>query len=140
MQKPPVHPPDHTDDAVVFILLLVFVVMLAAALLGSPTVFAYGTVGALAGFMGIALVRRRDSVTWVPPIAATLVLLGAVTGIFVYQDSPVRSPADTVGGFQTATAFVVYGIWIPAFFTVGVGFAAVFDRLYREPDSSERGQ
>ena len=50
-------------------------------------------------------------------------------GLFLYQDAPVRSVGDTVGGFQVGTAFLIYGVWIPAFFTLGVGFALVFDRL-----------
>jgi hypothetical protein len=32
-------------------------------------------------------------------------------------------------GFQAGTAFVVYGIWLPAFFTLGVTYVLVFDRL-----------
>lgn len=124
-------------DTFVLVLLLVFVTMLMAAVLGSPTAFAYGTIVALGLFMGLAFVRRDDPVTAIPPLAATLVLLVAMTGLLLYQDTPVHSVDDTVGGFQHGTAFLIYGIWIPAFFTLGVGFAAVFNRL-EDPSRRER--
>lgn len=128
------------DGAVLFLLLLL-IVMLVAALVGSPGVFASSMITTLGLFMGLAFVRRSDPVTWIPPIAATLVLAASMIGLFLYQDAPVRSVGDTVGGFQAGTAFLIYGVWIPAFFTLGVGFAVVFDRL-EDPDRRdvEQGQ
>jgi hypothetical protein len=113
----------------VLALLLVCVIMLAAALRGSPAIFAAGTVALLGLLAGLAFVRRHDRVTWVPPAAAILVLSVAMTGLFLEQATPVHTVSDTVAGFQAGTAFLIYGIWIPAFFTLGLGFAIVFDRL-----------
>lgn len=121
-------------DTVVLALLLVCVTLLAAALLGSPTVFAFGTVAVLGLLSGLAFVRHHDWTTWVPPLAATLVLVVAMTGVLLEHATPVHTVSDTVGGFQAGTAFLIYGIWIPAFFTLGVGFAVVFNRL--DPPSS----
>lgn len=126
-------------DGVVLFLLLTLLTLLAAALLGRPQVFGYGVIVALGLFMGLGFVRRRDPVTWIPPLAATVVLAVAMTGMFLNQDAPVRSAEDTVGGFQAGTAFLIYGIWIPAFFTLGVGFALVFDRL-ADQDRRDPGQ
>ena len=125
----------------VLALLIVFVTMLAAAIMGSPAVFASGTIVVLGLLSGLAFVRRRDWVTWVPPVAATLVLTVAMTGVFLEQATPVETVHDTIGGFQAGTAFLIYGIWIPAFFTLGVGFAAVFNRLDApspQPSAPER--
>ena len=116
-------------NAVVFALLLVAVTMLGAAVTGSPAVFAFGTVAVLGLLAGLAFVRETDAATWVPPIVATLVLAIAMTGLFLEQATPVNSVADTVPGFQAGTTFLIYGIWVPAFFTLGLGFAAVFHRL-----------
>lgn len=116
-------------NAVVLALLLACVTMLGAAVTGSPAVFAFGTVVVLGLLAGLAFVRRADVTTWVPPIVATLVLAVAMTGVFLEQATPVNGVADTVAGFQAGTAFLVYGIWVPAFFTLGLGFALVFHRL-----------
>lgn len=116
-------------NAVVFALLLVAVTMLGAAVTGSPTVFAFGTIVVLGLLAGLAFVRQSDAMTWAPPILATLVLTVAMTGLFLDQATPVHAVGDTVGGFQAGTAFLIYGIWVPAFFTLGLGFAAVFHRL-----------
>jgi hypothetical protein len=56
--------------------------------------------------------------------------------MFANQDVPVTSAADTVGGFQAASAYLVYGLWIPAFVTMGVGFSLLFDRLSDDVDGS----
>jgi hypothetical protein len=115
-------------DGWVLILLVAMVVLLIASLIGAYQLFGY----TLVAFLGVIAARgfvERDRVTWVPPIVATLVLLMAFAGIFRYERTPVHDAADTVLGFQPATAFLIYGIWIPAFFTLGLSFALVFDRL-----------
>lgn len=126
-------------DGFVLLLLAVMAVLLLAALTGSYRLFGFGLVAFLGMLMWLGFARRGDPVTWVPPLAGAAVLLAAFAGIFTYETSPVRDPADTILGFQRGTAFLVYGIWIPAFVTMGVGFAWVFDRLARDEDSSARG-
>jgi hypothetical protein len=129
---------DSRRDGVVLAMGVGMTAMLVAALVGSPEAFGYSLVGVLGLFMGLGFVRAHDPVTWLPPAVATLVLLLATTGIFVYDDTTVASADDTVGGFQTGTAFLVYGLWIPAFFTLGVGFSLVFDRL-SDDDAADPG-
>jgi hypothetical protein len=56
--------------------------------------------------------------------------------MFANESAAVQSAGDTILGFQPGTAFLIYGVWIPAFFTMGVGFALVFDRLNADAASS----
>jgi hypothetical protein len=123
-------------DGVVIILLIGFIALLAAALTGAEQIFGYGLVLVLGLFVGLGFVRRHDSLTWIPPALAVAVLLVALRGMFANQDVPVTSAADTVGGFQAATAYLVYGLWIPAFFTMGLAFSLLFDRLSEDADGS----
>lgn len=116
-------------DAFVLALLAVMFVLLVAGLAGAYRVFGYALVAFLGMLMALGFVRRGDPVTWAPPVVATTVLLIAFTGMFLAESTEVRDAADTILGFQPGTAFLVYGVWIPAFFTMGVGFALVFDRL-----------
>jgi hypothetical protein len=67
------------------------------------------------------------------------VLLVSLTGAFAFQAVTVTSPADTTLGFQPGTAFVIYGIWIPALFTLGLTYVLLFDRLADRPSSSTGG-
>jgi hypothetical protein len=110
-------------------LLVVMLLMLTAALTGRYRVFGYGLVAFLGMLMGLGFVRGGNRATWGPPIVATFVLLLAFSGMFLYEDAPVRDAADTLLGFQPGTAFLVYGVWIPAFFTMGLGFTLLFDHL-----------
>ena len=106
-------------DGWVLALLTVLVVLLIASLSGAYRVFGYG----LVAFIGIMTARgfaERDRTTWLPPLIATLVLLVSLTGLFRYEGAQVTSVADTMLGFQPGTAFLVYGVWIPAFFTLGL--------------------
>lgn len=123
-------------DGVVLVLLGGFVAMLMAALTGSAQSFAYALVAVLGLFTGVGFVRRRDRITWVPPALAVGALLVSMAGMFAYDDVPVTSAADAVGGFQAGTAYLVYGLWIPAFLTMGVGFALLFDRLDDDTDDA----
>lgn len=113
-------------------------VLLTAALSGAYRVFGYALVALLELLMGLGFVRQGDRVTWLPPSIATAILLVAFTGMFTTETSVVRDAGDTVLGFQRGTAFLIYGVWIPAFFTMGVGFALVFDRLGGGDDASTR--
>jgi hypothetical protein len=123
-------------DGVVIILLIGFIALLAAALTGAEQIFGYGLVLVLGLFVGLGFVRRHDPLTWIPPALAVVVLLVAFRGMFANQDVPVTSAADTVGGFQAATAYLVYGLWIPAFFTMGLAFSLLFDRLSDDANGS----
>jgi hypothetical protein len=109
---------DLRRDGFVLALLVLMVVLLVSALAGSYRAFGY----ALVVFLG-------DPVTWAPPVLATTVLLVAFAGMFTYETAAVHDVHDTLLGFQKGTAFLIYGVWIPAFFTMGVTFALVFDRL-----------
>jgi len=115
-------------DGWVLALLAIMMVLLVAGITGAYQLFGY----ALVAFLGVVTARgfaERDRVTWVPPIVVTLVLLLAFVGLFRYERAEVLSAADTLLGFQPATAFLIYGIWVPAFFTLGLSFTLVFDRL-----------
>ena len=120
---------DLRRDGVVLALLAVSVVLLVSALTGAYRVFGYALVTFLGVLLGIGFVRPDRPITWVPPAVATAVLCAAFTGIFVYEAALVTAPADTLLGFQPGTAFLVYGVWIPAYFTFGVSFALVFQHL-----------
>ena len=126
-------------DGFVLLLLAVMLVLLGSALSGAYRVFGYALVTFLGLLMGLGFVRRRDPITWLPPLLATAVLLIAFTGMFVNETAVVRDARDTVLGFQPGTAFLVYGVWIPAFFTMGVSFALVFDRLTADDHSTSGG-
>lgn len=116
-------------DGFVLVLLAVMLVLLGAALTGAYRVFGYALVGFLGLMAGRGFVRRRDPLTWAPPLLATVVLLVAFTGMFANESAAVQNADDTTLGFQPGTAFLIYGVWIPAFFTMAVSFALVFDRL-----------
>lgn len=121
-------------DGFVLALLLVMIVLLVAALTGAYRVFGYGLVTFIGMMLGVGFARRRRPITWLPPVLATTVLLVAFTGIFVFETAPVHDPGDTVMGFQAATAFLVYGLWLPAYFTMGVSFALLFHHVSDTPD------
>jgi hypothetical protein len=127
----------HTRlDWFVIALLVVMVAMLLAALTGAYRVFGYALVTFLGMFTGLGFVRRGDRRTWGPPIAATSVLLIAFTGMFLNEGMLVSDPSDTLLGFQPGTAFLIYGVWIPALFTMGLGMTLIFDRLARHDEAS----
>jgi hypothetical protein len=116
-------------DGLVLVLLALITVMLISGLAGAYHVFGYALVALLGTLAGLGFVRRGDPLTWVPPLIVTTVLVSSFAGMFAYESSVVGDANDTVLGFQPGTAFLVYGVWIPAFFTLGVSFAVVFDRL-----------
>lgn len=116
-------------DGVALGVLALAVAMIAAGLAGNSRLFGYSVVLFIGLLAGLGFVRRHDTVTWWPPAVATLLLVVSLAGAFAFEASRVDSVADTVLGFQAGTAFVIYGLWLPAFFTLGVTFVLVFDRL-----------
>lgn len=127
-------------DAPALAVLVLAVVMIAAGLSGRAQVFGYAVVLFIGLFAGIGFVRRHDGATLWPPVVATIVLVVSLAGAFAYQAAPVGSASDTVLGFQTGTAFVIYGIWIPAFFTLGLTFVLLFDRLGPQSPSARQAE
>jgi hypothetical protein len=119
-------------DGFVLALSAVMLVLLVAGLAGAYRVFGFTLVAFLGMLMAMGFVRRGDAVTWAPPLIATAVLLVSFAGMFAFESAEVHGARDTVLGFQPGTAFLIYGVWIPAFFTMGVGFALVFDHLTDE--------
>jgi hypothetical protein len=120
---------DLRRDWVALTILALSIVMIGSGLTGHSRVFGYAVVLFIGVLAGLGFIRRRHRSTWWPPIVATLVLLLSLAGAFAGEAFPVDGAADTVLGFQAGTAFVVYGIWLPAFFTLGVTYVLVFDRL-----------
>jgi hypothetical protein len=127
-------------DRVALGVLALAIAMIAAGLTGNSRVFGYSVVLFIGLLAGLGFVRRHDTTTWWPPAVATLVLVVSLAGAFAFEASRVDSAADTVLGFQAGTAFVIYGIWIPAFFTLGLTFVLVFDRLDDADASSANGK
>jgi hypothetical protein len=86
-------------------------------------------VGGLGTLAGLGLVRRRQPLTW---IATGVVFAGffiGMNGLLRNESVVVRSPEDTLLGFQPGTAYLIYGIWVLAFFTLAGGFSLLFNRL-----------
>ena len=125
-------------DGLVLLILAVMLVMLASALTGAYRVFGYALIALVAALAVVGFARRDDPVTWIPPIVATTVLLVAFMGMFANEATDVRDATDTVLGFQAGTAFLIYGVWIPAFFTMAVSFALIFKRLSGENQAPTR--
>ncbi len=126
-------------DRVALGVLTLAIVMIASGLAGNSRVFGYAVALFIGLLAGLGFARQRDTRTWWPPVLATLVLLGSLAGAFAFEAVPVESVADTVLGFQAGTAFVIYGVWIPAFFTLGLTYVLVFDRLDDRRTSSTTG-
>jgi len=116
-------------DGFVLLVAVLLVVMLGAGVTGAYRLFGYALVGLLGLLVGLAFVRQGKPLTWIPPILATVVLAAGMRGMFVNESVVVRSVADTVLGFHPGTAFLIYAVWIPAFFTLGVAFAVMFPHL-----------
>jgi hypothetical protein len=127
-------------DGFVLLVAVLLLVMLGGGLTGDYRLFGYALVGLLGLLVGLAFVRQGRRVTWIPPIVATIVLALGMRGMFVNESVVVRSVADTVLGFHPGTAFLIYAVWIPAFFTLGVSFAVLFPQLADDgsPDGSAR--
>ena len=116
-------------DGFVLGVLLLLIVMLGAGLTGAYRTFAYAFVGLAGLFTGLGFIRRGRPATYVPPIVATLMLAIGLTGMFVNESRVVESVDQTTLGFHPGTAFLIYVVWIPAFFTLGVSFAVLFHQV-----------
>lgn len=128
---------DPAQDRYVGAMLILFVVLLWAGLTGSYVVFAYALAAMFGVLAGRGLGRRGVGATWVVVALVVVVLFPAMAGMLRYQSVVVRDVGDTVLGFHPATAILVYGVWIPAFLLLGVGFAILFDRLDHDRERRE---
>jgi hypothetical protein len=117
------------QDVVVALLFILMAVLLVSGLTGAHWVFAYGTVAWLGMLAGVGFVRAAEPFTWFAAIMAFTCLLLGMTGVLLNESVIVRSAADTVLGFHPGTASLVYGIWVPPLFTLGLAFVLLFDRL-----------
>lgn len=118
-------------DGAVALLFVELLVLLVAGVAGWYHVFGLVLVFTIGTFAAIGFARRDDRISWGPPLAATIVLLAGLLGVFAYEDVVVRGVEDTALGFHPATAFLVYLIWLPGFFTLGLTYTLTFERLRR---------
>jgi hypothetical protein len=124
-------------DGFVLLVLALLLVLLGAGITGAYRVFGYTFVALVGLFTGLGFRRRGRWVTMVPPILASAVLAIGMTGIFLNESAAIQTVDDTRLGFHPATAFLVYAIWMPAFLTLGVSFAVLFEAVAGQtaPDS-----
>jgi len=123
-------------DRVVGLLVVLILLLLYAGLTGAHWLFAYALVGWLGVLAGIGFVRAGEVSTW---IAAVLVVTGlglGMTGVLLNEAVVVTSTEDTVLGFHPGTASLVYGIWVPGLFTIGLAFVLLFDRIYKNDNGT----
>lgn len=114
-------------DGVIVVVLALLVIMLVASLVPSARTFAFSLTALIGTLAGVGFVRRGRPRTWVPPLAVAGVLALAFVGMFTHETDVVASVDDTLLGFHPATAFLVYVLWIPAYFTLSAAFAWLFD-------------
>lgn len=123
--------PTLRRDGVVALLFVELLVLLGAGVAGRYQLFAFVLIFTIGTFAAMGFARRDDRISWGPPMAATIVLLAGMLGVFAFEDVVVRSVEDTAFGFHPATAFLVYLIWLPGFFTLGLTYTLTFKRLRR---------
>jgi len=116
-------------DLVVGLLFVLMLVLLASGLAGAHWVFAYAIVTWLGTLAGMGFARAGQPRTWLAAALVFVVMFLGMTGILQNESAVVTSAADTVLGFQAGTASLIYGVWVPGFFTIGVAFVLLFDRL-----------
>jgi len=116
-------------DGVVGLLFILMLILLASGLLGAYQVFAYALVAWLGVLVGIGFARSGEPRTWLAAGVVFTCLVIGMTGILLNESVVVRSVADTVLGFHPGTASLIYGVWVPGVFSLGVGFVLLFDRL-----------
>jgi len=117
------------NDLVVGVLFVLVLVMLVSGLAGAHRVFAYAIVAWLGVLAGIGFVRKGEPRTWFAAALFLLCLALGMTGVLVNESVVVETVADTVLGFHPGTASLVYGVWAPGLFTLGVAFVLLFERL-----------
>ncbi len=123
--------PTVRRDGPVALIFFELLVLLVAGVAGWYHLFAFVLIFTIGTFAAIGFARRDDRMSWGPPLAGTIVLLAGMLGVFAYEDVVVRSVEDTALGFHPATAFLVYLIWLPGFFTLGLTYTLTFERLRR---------
>lgn len=123
-------------DRVALAVLVLSTVMIGAGLTGNSRLFGYAVVLFIGLLTGLGFVRHDKPATWWPAAVATAVLLASLAGAFAFEAAPVYGVKDTVLGFQTGTAFVIYGVWLPALFTLGVAYVLLFEHLDEPRPSS----
>jgi len=116
-------------DAVVGLLFVLMLILLVSGLLGAYQVFAYALVAWLGVLVGIGFARSGQPRTWMAAGWVFAWLVIGMTGVLMNEAVVVSSVADTVLGFHPGTAALVYGIWLPGAFSLGIGFVLLFDRL-----------
>lgn len=129
--RPPGEGPTFRRDGAVGLLFFELLVLLVAGVAGWYHVFGVALVFTVGTFTAIGFARRDDRLSWGPPLAATIFLMAGLLGVFAYEDVVVRGVGDTTFGFHPATAFLVYLIWLPGFFTLGLTYTLTFERLRR---------
>ena len=124
-------------DGVVGLLVVLILLLLISGLLGAHRIFAYALVAWLGALAGIGFARAGEPRTWIAAIVVFAFLACGMTGVLLNESVVVESVADTVLGFHPGTAALIYGIWVPGVFSLGVGFVLLFDRLIDtgRPDS-----
>ena len=124
-------------DGVVGLLVVLILLLLISGLLGAHRIFAYALVAWLGALAGIGFARAGEPRTWIAAIVVFAFLACGMTGVLLNESVVVKSVADTVLGFHPGTAALIYGIWVPGVFSLGVGFVLLFDRLIDtgRPDS-----
>ena len=116
-------------DAVVGLLVVLISLLLISGLLGAYQVFAYALVAWLGALAGIGFARSGEPRTWIAAVVVFVCLVLGMTGVLLNESVVVASVADTILGFHPGTAALIYGIWVPGVFSLGVGFVLLFDRL-----------
>jgi hypothetical protein len=119
-------------DGSVVALFVLMAVLLVSGLSGAYHVFGYAVMAYIGISLGMGYGTRGRPRTWVPPVVTTVLLFISLMGMFAYESTPVLGAEDTVMGFQTGTAFLIYGLWVPAFFTLSLGFIWIFDQWVDE--------
>lgn len=132
--------PSLQRDGVVLAIYVELVVLLYAGLTGTYHIFGYTLAVFLGTLVAMGFVRRADAWTWAPALVSTAFLIFGLTGVFLNETAVITSEEDTAFGFHPAVAFLVYVIWIPSFFIVGLGYTLAFSRLYGALRSPRRAR
>lgn len=124
-------------DRVVALLFLLVLLLLGAGLSGAHRLFGLGIVVWLGVLAGLGFVRSGRPRTWLAAVLVFACLAIGMTGVLVNESAVVSGVADTVLGFHPGTAFLVYGIWAPGLFTLGLAFVLLFDDLVDDGGDGE---
>jgi hypothetical protein len=123
--------PSVTRDGAVAVLFFELLGLLVTGIIGAYHAFGVLLVLTIGTFAALGFGRRGDLLSWTPPLAATVILMAGLVGVYAFENVVVAGAQDTRLGFHPATAFLVYVIWIPGFFTLGLTYTLCFERLFR---------